>query len=130
MTHLRTISAYTECYRVHSIKSLLVKFTRVSVVLKFLVFSNFFQTIFLQQHVVQRIYRYFLIYIKEDELNIHLDTFLPILEQHTEEPPLSIIRLLAFIGRYAVHSLYKKSKKKCPDCLIFPILHISERDST
>ena len=42
MTHLSIISAYTECYWVHSIKSLLVKLTRVSVVLKFLVFSNFF----------------------------------------------------------------------------------------
>ena len=34
---------------------------------------------------------------KEDELNINLDTFLPILEQHTEEPPLSIIQSLAFL---------------------------------
>ena len=56
---------------------------------------------------------------KEDELNINLDTFLPILEQHTEEPPLSIIQSLAFIGGYAVHSLFKKSKKKFPDCLVF-----------
>ena len=51
---------------------------------------------------------------KEDELNINLDTFLPIFEQHTEEPPLSIIQSLAFIGGYAVHSLFKKSKQ----CLI------------
>ena len=56
---------------------------------------------------------------KEDELNINLDTFLSILEQHTEEPPISIIQSLAFIVGYAVHSLFKKSKKKCPDCLIF-----------
>ena len=56
---------------------------------------------------------------KEDELNTNLDTFLPILEQHTEEPPLSIIQSLAFIGGYAVHSLFKKAKKKCPDCLVF-----------
>ena len=52
-------------------------------------------------------------------MNINLDTFLPILEQHTEEPPLSIIQSLAFIGGYAVHSLFKISKKKCPDCLKF-----------
>ena len=52
-------------------------------------------------------------------MNINLDTFLPILEQHTEEPPLSIIHSLAFIGGYTVHSLFKKSKKKYPDCLIF-----------
>ena len=59
---------------------------------------------------------------KEDELNINLDTFLPILEQHTEEP-LSIIQSLTFIGGYAVHSLFKKSKKKCPDCLNTKLLN-------
>ena len=57
---------------------------------------------------------------KEDELNINLDMFIPILEvQETVEPPLSIIQSMAFIGGYAIHSLLKKSKERCPDCLIF-----------
>ena len=45
--------------------------------------------------------------------------FIPILEEEITEPPLSIIQSLAFIGGYAIHSLLKKSKKKCADCLIF-----------
>ena len=53
---------------------------------------------------------------KEDELNINLDTFLPILEQHTEEPPL----YYPLSGVYwRIYSSFFISKKKYPDCLIF-----------
>ena len=54
----------------------------------------------------------------EEERNDNLELFIPILDEETTEPPLSIIQSLAFIGGYAVHSLFKKSKNKCSDCLL------------
>ena len=56
---------------------------------------------------------------KEDEEDVNLEMLIPILEEEITELPLSIIQSPAFIGGYAIHSLLKKSKKKCADCLIF-----------
>ena len=56
---------------------------------------------------------------KEDACNVHLDLFIHILDEQTPEPPLSIIQSLAFIGGYAIHSLFKRLKNKCSECLLF-----------
>ena len=56
---------------------------------------------------------------KEDARNVDLELFNPILDEDTSEPHLPIIQSLAFIGGYAVHSLFKRSKNKCSDCLLF-----------
>ena len=52
---------------------------------------------------------------KEDARNVDLELFIPILDEETSEPPLSITQSLAFIGGYAVQALFKRSKNKCSD---------------